>query len=146
MVYIFLFTTVILIDRLTKFLALTLFDQVYTVTSFLSFDLIFNRGIAGGFFNGWSQMSFLLVTGCIGFIMTVLLVHTQIRWRNNKIIIGELLTLAGGLSNLIDRFMYQGVVDFIVFSVNGWAWPAFNCADASVVIGIGIILYCSVYE
>jgi lipoprotein signal peptidase len=43
----------------------------------------------------------------------------------------------GGLSNLIDRLTYQGVVDYIMI---GW-WPVFNLADALIVVGILWLLY-----
>jgi signal peptidase II len=66
------------------------------------------------------------------------------RWHDNKIIIGEVIVLAGGISNLIDRALYQGVIDFIALSWGPLSWPVFNVADVCIVFGVflmGISVY-----
>jgi signal peptidase II len=51
------------------------------------------------------------------------------------------LILGGALGNLIDRIRYGEVVDFLQFRVwKGYAWPDFNVADSSIVIGVGILV------
>ncbi len=45
------------------------------------------------------------------------------------------LILGGTVGNLIDRFRFGNVTDFIDFKV----WPAFNVADASVSVGVAIL-------
>jgi signal peptidase II len=55
------------------------------------------------------------------------------------------LVLGGGVGNLIDRiFRDPGgrVVDFIDLH---W-WPVFNLADASIVVGVGVVLLVGVLE
>ena len=49
------------------------------------------------------------------------------------------MLLGGALGNLADRTREGAVIDFIdpVF------WPAFNLADASVVLGVALLLYVS---
>ena len=60
--------------------------------------------------------------------------------------------LAGGLGNLVDRvFRPLGVVDFISFKFFGILgmerWPAFNVADASVVVsGISLVILFFIHE
>ena len=44
--------------------------------------------------------------------------------------------VGGALGNLVDRFRYGYVVDFIDFHV----WPVFNLADTCVVIGAGLLM------
>ena len=46
------------------------------------------------------------------------------------------LIMTGAVGNLIDRFRLGGVVDFLDFHYQGWHWPAFNVADASITIGV----------
>ena len=41
------------------------------------------------------------------------------------------LIIVGGISNLIDRFVYGGVIDFISL----WRLPIFNLADVMIVVG-----------
>ena len=66
--------------------------------------------------------------------------------RNAYNFIGLSLILSGAVGNLIDRLIYGKVVDFIDFSIGNFHWPAFNVADSSLTIGIGIILLTSVFR
>jgi signal peptidase II len=45
------------------------------------------------------------------------------------------LMLGGALGNMIDRFRFGYVVDFIDL---GW-WPVFNVADSSIVVGVTML-------
>jgi signal peptidase II len=48
----------------------------------------------------------------------------------------------GAIGNLIDRIVYGGVTDFLVFDLGFWPfnpWPAFNIADAALVVGVGLM-------
>lgn len=53
------------------------------------------------------------------------------------------LILAGAVGNMIDRFRLHYVVDFIHFHVRGFDFAVFNLADASIVIGAGLLLLAS---
>jgi signal peptidase II len=50
------------------------------------------------------------------------------------------LVIGGAIGNVIDRFRYGAVVDFLDFHLAGYHWPAFNVADAGICIGAGLIL------
>jgi signal peptidase II len=56
-------------------------------------------------------------------------------------IIGEVCVVTGSLSNLIDRVVYHGVIDFIILSYNDFSWPVFNIADTIIVLGVGIMIF-----
>ena len=84
---------------------------------------------------------FLVVSIVITGITLALASYTAIRAMNHQLIFGEILVLAGSCSNLIDRFIYGGVVDFILLSYGDWSFPVFNCADVCIVIGIGLMLF-----
>ncbi len=47
------------------------------------------------------------------------------------------LVFGGTLGNLIDRFRFGRVTDFIDFGF----WPAFNIADSAVTVGVIIFAY-----
>ena len=53
------------------------------------------------------------------------------------------LILGGAIGNLIDRFRFGSVVDFLdVYIRTGGTehhWPAFNVADSAICIGIGLL-------
>jgi signal peptidase II len=52
--------------------------------------------------------------------------------------------IAGGIiGNLIDRVRLGSVIDFLYFSVGPYHWPAFNVADSSICIGVGLYVIVS---
>ena len=52
------------------------------------------------------------------------------------------LIVGGSIGNLIDRLCLGYVVDFIDFKIWGeFHWPAFNIADAAIVIGLILLTY-----
>src|ERR1700722_11040328 len=104
------------IDRVTKQLALKYAVHRYELTQFLSFDLVYNRGITAGMLHTDSPILFILLTAFICLIIAILAYYTWQRFMANKTIIGELLVLSGAVSNVIDRIIYGGVIYFIHIS------------------------------
>lgn len=50
------------------------------------------------------------------------------------------LYFAGGLGNLIDRFMHDGhVIDFMIMRVGGLHTGIFNVADMLLILGVGVL-------
>lgn len=51
------------------------------------------------------------------------------------------LIVSGAIGNLVDRMRHGFVVDFLRFHIrNGWEWPTFNVADASITVGVALLL------
>jgi len=105
---------------------------------------IYNTGASFGMFKDHS-LTFTIVA-IIGIIVILLLVFVlSSRWSfldNMLVISGIGFVLGGTAGNLIDRLFHEGrVTDFIDFKV----WPAFNVADASVIVGVIIIAYCLLF-
>jgi signal peptidase II len=50
------------------------------------------------------------------------------------------LLLAGGISNIVDRFIYGGVVDYVYWHC-GFDFAIFNLADVLIDIAVVLILY-----
>jgi len=126
-------------DRITKYFALLNCKKACTINQFLTFQLTINRGISWGMFHSNNNMMFFVITGLIILITAGLLFYTFIRWLNGNFIGGEILVLAGSISNIIDRFLYDGVIDFILISHGGWSFPIFNIADVCIVFGVGLM-------
>lgn len=135
-----LFCAVIIIDRITKLWALNYATERISLNNYISFDLMFNRGFSWGMMHSASDKVFVLVTIIICTIMLLLLYYSYTQWVNNNRIFGEILVLGGAISNIADRFIYHGVIDFIQISINNYAWPVFNSADACIVIGALMII------
>jgi signal peptidase II len=66
--------------------------------------------------------------------------HRQFRDRGPwiHVILGAIL--AGALGNLTDRIRLGYVVDFVSVGIGDVRWPAFNVADPSLVVGIGLLV------
>lgn len=138
--YLVIAIATIFIDRLTKIAALSFLDQPLRMNSFLEFQLVFNRGVSWGLFHSDYGYTFLLVTLLISVIIVLLFCYSIVRYLNQHPIYGEVLVLAGALSNLVDRCLYGGVIDFIHLSYDTWSWPIFNIADVAIVLGVVWIL------
>lgn len=130
-----------IIDRITKFIALKKFGHEYVINSYLSFQLVFNRGISWGLFYYSNEILFFIVNFIICFIILYLLKYTYMRFMQNYTILGETFVLSGALSNLFDRFYYGGVIDFIEFHYRQWYFPTFNIADSIIFLGVLIMIF-----
>ena len=65
-------------------------------------------------------------------------------WKNSHSLtstgIGLSLILGGAVGNLWDRLVSHHVVDFLLFYVGRYQWPAFNVADSAIVVGAGLLV------
>ena len=77
-------------------------------------------------------------------IVTITIVLFLFLWffKTNSIFqrLSFILIISGALGNLLDRFKYQAVVDFVDIHVYELHWPAFNLADSLITIGALIYL------
>jgi signal peptidase II len=139
-----LFMLALIIDRLTKSWVLDHLDVPLKINDYLSLSFVLNRGISWGMFYSENDGTFLLISTAVIGLMIFLISFARKRWQEDHIIIGEVLALSGALSNLIDRFFYRGVVDFIALNYDALTFPVFNVADACIVVGVAM-MFVSVY-
>ena len=132
--------TVFILDRISKYMILKLSQPLgelnISVTSFLSFHLIWNNGIAFGLFSFEQEFYYNLFT------LLIITITAIIIWLSYKTDglekISYLLIIGGSLGNIFDRIFYSSVPDFIDISINNFHWFIFNVAD--IFISIGVIL------
>jgi signal peptidase II len=130
---------IIVLDQATKQLALSGLDDgpVDLINGALTLRLTYNSGGAFGLLPGLPGF-FLIATVVV--VVAILLWVRRIEDYRWMVPLG--MVLGGGVGNLTDRIVRttEGrVVDFIDLH---W-WPVFNLADASIVIGVGLILLLS---
>ena len=53
---------------------------------------------------------------------------------------GFAFILAGAFGNLLDRFIYGHVIDYILFYTETWSFAVFNIADSFITIGAGCVI------
>lgn len=54
--------------------------------------------------------------------------------------LGFAMIIAGALGNLLDRFLYGHVIDYILFHTETWSFAVFNLADSFITIGAGFVI------
>ncbi|MDR3550674.1 MAG: signal peptidase II [Candidatus Babeliales bacterium] len=141
-----IFISTFQLDRVVKQYALDHWTNPQEVNQFLSFQLVFNRGVTGGLFHTENPFWFIILSIFVACIALTLGIYAYMRWRDAGIIFGEALVLSGAFSNLIDRVLFGGVIDFIALSWGDWYFPVFNIADSCIVIGVLIIFFVHLYE
>jgi signal peptidase II len=144
--YILLFASIVLSDRLTKLWALQTCLAPRIFNAYLSGELVFNRGVSWSFFNYADPLLFGCVTGLVTGVIIALALYAWNQWQSGQIIAGEVMVLAGSCANLFDRFIYGGVIDFILLSYKSYSWPIFNIADIAIVLGVGYMLVNLVWQ
>jgi signal peptidase II len=92
-----------------------------------------NHGVAFGFRPG----SDTVVTILIGLALLVLLAYFARNANRAMMWLPTGLLAGGALGNIVDRVRQGSVTDFIKLPLG---WPPFNLADASITIGILILL------
>ena len=131
--------SVVLIDQLSKFLALQYLSSqtsVPLISGVLDLTLVRNPGVAFGLFSGYAPALFTVIT--VSLVFLFLLANRSHgasaqgtssvdRWALS-------LILGGAIGNWIDRLRFAAVIDFIDFRV----WPVFNLADTAITIGVGL--------
>ncbi|HBR70765.1 TPA: signal peptidase II [Candidatus Dependentiae bacterium] len=140
--YFWFFIAVILfvIDRLAKWWALHYLAKPLRFTDWFACELMLNRGISLGLFHFDHPFGYLVVSTLVSIILLLIVRWTWYVYRSGGPIVGQLLIIVGGLSNVIDRFFYGGVIDFILFSWGNLYWPLFNIADILIDIGVLILI------
>jgi signal peptidase II len=128
------------LDRISKAWILKSSGCIY-LTPFLSFELAFNRGIAWGIFHTASNIGFILVTLAVSSMIGLIGWYAYQQVQKGRLAAEELLILAGATSNLIDRLIFSGVIDFIALHWGDWYFPIFNLADVYIVLGVFWVLF-----
>jgi signal peptidase II len=140
-IYLLLAIGILIIDRVTKIIALSYcFHSSYEVNSFLFFEVVFNRGVSWGLFSQARSAVVFLIPIVQLFIVVILSWYAYKSYKRNENIAGYICVVSGTISNIFDRLFYPGVIDFITIGSNGIYWPSFNIADAAIIGGIGMII------
>ena len=126
---------VLAVDQLTKYLVRTNMRLGESWPSEGLFRLTHgtNSGSAFGLFPNQTVLLAVASVVAIGFLVYFYRAHAMPR-ALLRFAIG--LQLGGALGNLIDRLRTGAVVDFIDVG----AWPIFNLADSSIVVGMALLV------
>ena len=112
---------------------------IEVIPGFFNLVMVWNRGISFGMLGGAGALppwvlSAIAVAICVGLFLWLRAARS--RW--TAWAIG--LVIGGAIGNVIDRARWGAVFDFADFYIGRWHWPAFNVADAAIVVGVLALL------
>ncbi len=142
--YLLLSLFVILADAVSKWLVaanIDVHDSVPVVANVFQLVHVRNTGAAFGIgANTESQLvPVVLNAGALVVFFAVVVYAFRAAVTDRLLQTGLHLILGGAIGNLIDRFRFGYVVDFLDFYVRDHHWPAFNVADSAICIGIALL-------
>jgi signal peptidase II len=134
-------TLVVALDQLSK---LWIRDNLVPGESLpeigcLQLTYVVNTGSAFGLF---ANQTFLLIVITIVSLAAIILFLRYLGSASALTSVSLGLIFGGAVGNLVDRLHLGYVVDFIHVRLwGGLYWPAFNFADAAIVVGIFTLVY-----
>jgi signal peptidase II len=142
---------VVLVDQVTKYLItvhVAHHDTIVMIENFFNINHVLNPGGAFGLFANGSpwvrKFIFLFLSSLVA--LFVLWLYRRTAKDLVFLSFGLALIFGGAMGNLIDRFRFGKVVDFLDFYVGTTHWPAFNVADSAISIGMVILIYHVVFN
>ncbi|MEK1865495.1 MAG: signal peptidase II [Rhizobium leguminosarum] len=136
----FFIVVAVLIDQVVKiavdhYLPL---QEVVPVIPMLALYRTYNLGVAFSMLSGmdgWFIVGMRLVI--VAFVILLWYRTAKDRWLAH---LGYALIIAGAIGNLVDRFAYGHVIDYILFYTESWSFAVFNLADSFITIGAGCVI------
>ena len=135
------------IDRISKIFIISSienFDQsTISITSFLSFNLIWNSGIGFGLLPFSNELYYDFLT------LLIILITLFILWmviKTEKIEkVAFLMIFSGSAGNIFDRLYYSSVPDFIDIHIGNFHWFIFNVADIFITLGVILLITTEIF-
>ena len=132
---------IVTLDQWSKWAIKTsfqLYESKPVIQDIFHFTYVTNDGMAFGLsFPGGKHillvMTILLTGFIVGFLWKEKDGHPLVKY-------GLALILSGAIGNLIDRFLYGKVVDFLDVMVGNFHWYIFNVADSAVTVGMVLFI------
>lgn len=140
---------ILILDQLSKTLvdrSLNLGESIFVLGNFFKITYVLNPGgvfgtrLVSGAFYTILAISFIFLALYFFFCTKIDIKFYRLGWA---------LILGGALGNVLDRFRFGQVLDFLDFDffnidilgiIKLDRWPVFNLADASITCGVAIIL------
>jgi signal peptidase II len=144
--YLILTVLIVVFDIWTKALVLAridLHETIPVIPNFFQLVHVRNSGAAFGIgANASSKLVPLLLNfGAIAVFCVVVVYAMRSAVTDRVLQTGLHLILGGAIGNLLDRFRFGYVVDFLDVYVGTTHWPAFNVADSAICIGIALLFF-----
>lgn len=134
---------VFVLDRISKWWLVGLLNDnvgFIEILPFFNLVMVWNSGVSFGMFQSNGLLGRVILSA-LALAIVALLVRWLSKAENSLLASGLGLVIGGALGNVIDRLVWGAVADFFDAHLAGWHWPAFNIADAAIVIGAALLIY-----
>ncbi len=136
---------VILIDQISKAVILNtlpLHESITVISGFFNITHVHNPGGAFGLLADQSPMvrRIVFMGAALAATVVVFFLYRSTPPTHPWLATALALIFGGALGNLIDRFRFHWVVDFLDVFIKTFHWPAFNVADSAITVGIAIFI------
>jgi lipoprotein signal peptidase len=101
----------------------------------LDLTMVWNRGVTFGLLSGdgaWNHV----ILAALAVAISAFLLRWMARAENRLTAYALGAVVGGAIGNVIDRFRFGAVADFVDAHAWGWHWYVFNVADAAIVCGV----------
>lgn len=117
--------------------------DIVLINNILKFTAVQNTGASFGIFKG-NAIILAIVSLIIIIVVFIIQMFSLTKLKDKTFRFGLILIVAGGIGNIVDRFLLGHVRDFIYFELIDF--PVFNIADSCLTIGcVLIIIYVIIY-
>lgn len=99
-------------------------------------DLVFNQGAAWGSFAAYHLPLFIIRLGIVSVV-----VYLFFKVSDDAKRLAYALVIAGAFGNLYDTIIHHKVIDMIHFVFFGKSFGIFNIADASIFLGLILLIF-----
>ncbi|NLW89330.1 MAG: signal peptidase II [Clostridiaceae bacterium] len=111
-------------------------ESIPVIDGFFSITHVKNTGGAFSFLSdqGWG----IYFLASMSLVISMILIVVIFKLRNKNMFwirLAATVLASGSIGNMIDRFAYQSVVDFLMFDFGRFTFPIFNFADMCIVVG-----------
>ena len=140
--FLLIMLVVIALDQLSKAWVLGALNgtsPAQVVTSFFNLVVWWNKGVSFSLL-GHNNVVSPYVLVAMSLAISAILARLATRTTVSAERVGYAMVIGGALANVIDRLRYGAVVDFLYFHIDELGWPAFNVADSSICVGVGLLL------
>jgi len=138
----FVVALVFFIDRLTKFYVENSIPEDGSVSLLPFFSVVHVKNYGGAFSilssSKYATLIFTLLPLAVITFLVLYLLKVPLPAKNKFPL---LLIIGGAIGNLYERIEKGYVTDFLDFHLINFHWPAFNVADASITVGVGLWIF-----
>lgn len=107
------------------------------VIPYFNWIMVWNPGVSFGLFQDHATIwPLVVITMAVALAFLVWLLRSKSVFEA----IGLAFIIGGAVGNVVDRFRFGAVADFIDLYIGDWHYPAFNVADSAITIGVAMLI------